>query len=68
MSWSKQLGSIIDQFDIEGINHTYGMFGADRDGNGVHTIGSIKASTRLRAIEVARFNYYDPVVWSHVRK
>lgn len=68
ITWSKQLGSIRNYFDDEGLNHTFGLFGADRDGNGIYRNGSVKSSVRLRALEVARFNFYDPVVWCHLRK
>jgi len=37
-----------------------GIHGADRNGNGVLDRGPIPAGTRLRAIEIARYNYYDP--------
>lgn len=37
-----------------------GLFGADRNWNQILDRGPIPASVRLRAIEVARFNCYDP--------
>ena len=67
-SKGEKLASIRNFFDVEGLNHTFGFFGADRDGNGVYKNGTLRASTRLRATEVARFNYYDPIVWCHLRK
>ncbi len=39
-----------------------GRFGADRDGNGVLSWGPTPVNTRLRAREVGRFIYYDPVM------
>ena len=39
-----------------------GRFGADRDGNGVLTRNAVSASQRMRAREVGRFVYYDPVL------
>lgn len=44
-----------------------GQWGADRNGNGVCDRGPIKAATRIRAVEVGRFVFYDPVVWSSIR-
>lgn len=40
-----------------------GAFGADRNGNGTLDIGPVKKNVRLRAREIARYNYYDPVLW-----
>jgi hypothetical protein len=40
-----------------------GAFGADRNHDGVFSIGSIRKSDRLRAELIARFNYYDPIAW-----
>ncbi len=37
-----------------------GRFGVDRNGNGVHDVGPLRTSVRLRAAPVARFNLYDP--------
>ncbi len=39
-----------------------GRFGADRDGSGGLTRNTFPASQRMRAREVARFVYYDPVM------
>jgi type II secretory pathway pseudopilin PulG len=36
-----------------------GVFGADRNGNGKFDRGNVPSSVRLRAVTVARFNYYD---------
>lgn len=38
-----------------------GAWGADRNGDGSLTIGSIPAGNRLRAVPVDRFTFYDPV-------
>jgi hypothetical protein len=40
-----------------------GLFGADRNGNGVFDRGATPAAVRLRATEVGRFNFYNPRVW-----
>lgn len=45
-----------------------GAHGADRNGNGVFDRGSIPASTRMRASEVARFVVYDPVTYGSLRR
>nr|MDA3959990.1 hypothetical protein [Planctomycetota bacterium] len=37
-----------------------GLFGADRDADGVLDRGPLPASTRMRAVEVARYTIYDP--------
>jgi len=37
-----------------------GLYGADRNGNQLLDRGTLPSSVRLRATEVARFNYYDP--------
>ncbi len=37
-----------------------GLFGADRNGNSRLDRGPLPASVRLRAVEVARINFYDP--------
>lgn len=58
---------VIELVDREMIGHVFGQFGADRNGNTRFDRGDLKASTRLRATEVARFNYYDPVAWTHLR-
>ncbi len=39
-----------------------GVFGADRNFNGTYDRGPIKADNTVEAIEVARFNFYDPIV------
>jgi hypothetical protein len=36
-----------------------GNFGADRNGNGKLDRGTVPRAVRLRAVSVARFNYYD---------
>jgi hypothetical protein len=36
-----------------------GLYGADRNANGRFDRGSVPASVRMRALPVARFNYYD---------
>ena len=40
-----------------------GAFGADRNGNGRFDSGPVPASTRMQALEIARFNFYDPIAW-----
>ncbi len=45
-----------------------GRFGADRDGNGSLSVGSVPPGVRLRAREVGRFVYYDPVLPLSTRK
>lgn len=44
-----------------------GMFGADRNGNRRLDIGTVPPSVRMRAVSVARFNIYQPRVWSGLR-
>jgi hypothetical protein len=44
-----------------------GLHGADRNGNRRLDIGPVPASARLRATTVARFNLYQPRVWSGLR-
>ena len=44
-----------------------GLYGADRNGNKRLDIGPIPPSVRLRAINVARFNFYNPRVWTGLR-
>lgn len=44
-----------------------GIFGADRNGNQRFDVGSVPASVRMRAVSVARFNVYQPRVWSGLR-
>ncbi len=39
-----------------------GHWGADRNGNGKLDIGPIPKSTRLKAVKVADFNFYDPIM------
>ncbi|MBA3707310.1 MAG: hypothetical protein H0W83_00655 [Planctomycetes bacterium] len=55
---------------IEKSNPYYavGAFGADRNHNGKYDIGKVPATSRMRAAEVARFNYYDPIAWTSLRK
>ena len=38
-------------------------FGADRNGNGRFDKGKVPKNRRLQAEVVARFNFYDPVMW-----
>jgi hypothetical protein len=38
---------------------TVGNHGADRNGNGIYDQGRLPAHIRLKAVSVARFNYYD---------
>ena len=41
-----------------------GAFGADRNRDGkLKTDGTVNPSERMRATEVARFNFYDPAAW-----
>lgn len=44
-----------------------GLWGADRNGNGQFDRGQIPKTTRMRAVEVARFVFYDPVGWTAQR-
>jgi hypothetical protein len=44
-----------------------GRYGADRNFNRVLDRGPLTPSVRIRAIQVARFNYYDPRVPAVVR-
>jgi len=44
-----------------------GLFGADRNGNKRLDVGPVPASVRMRAVSVARFNFYNPRVWSGLR-
>jgi hypothetical protein len=46
---------------------SFGYWGADRNQNGVYDRGPIPSTSRMRATEVARFNYYDPVGWTTLR-
>ncbi|GDY11343.1 hypothetical protein LBMAG53_02200 [Planctomycetota bacterium] len=41
-----------------------GLFGADRNGNGVFDRGPVPATQRMRAVEVGRVVFYDPVAWT----
>jgi hypothetical protein len=45
-----------------------GTFGADRNGDGEFTEGTIESHVRMEAREVARFNFYDPVAWVSLRR
>jgi prepilin-type N-terminal cleavage/methylation domain-containing protein len=48
--------------------HIYlGMYGADRNGNKQFDVGPVPTSVRMRAINVARFNFYQPRVWAGLR-
>jgi hypothetical protein len=42
-----------------------GHWGADRNGNGVLDVGPVPAGARMRAVHVADFVYYDPVLRVH---
>jgi hypothetical protein len=64
---NKATASIVELVDKEYIGHGFGQFGADRNGNTKFDRGEVPASSRMRASEVARFNYYDPVAWTHLR-
>lgn len=44
-----------------------GLWGADRNGNRRLDIGPVPTSVRMRAMSVARFNVYQPRVWSGLR-
>ncbi|MFW5692571.1 MAG: hypothetical protein ACOCX3_04395, partial [Chloroflexota bacterium] len=39
-----------------------GIFGADRNFNGSYDRGPIRSDNTIQATEVARFNFYDPIV------
>ncbi|HYE07856.1 MAG TPA: hypothetical protein VEL07_20230 [Planctomycetota bacterium] len=45
----------------------FGVWGADRNGNGVWDRGPLPASTRMRALPVGRWNYYDRRMISALR-
>jgi hypothetical protein len=47
---------------------TLGYWGADRNGDGVCNVGPVPKTTRMRAVEVARFVYYDPVAHTGLQK
>jgi prepilin-type N-terminal cleavage/methylation domain-containing protein len=36
-----------------------GVWGADRNGNGIYDTGIVPASVRLRAVTISRWNFYD---------
>jgi hypothetical protein len=58
-------GVIIDNNDKVrpiGGGGAFGIWGADRNGNGRFDKGAIRPGQRLRAIEVARFVIYDPTI------
>jgi hypothetical protein len=42
-----------------------GHWGADRNGNGVLDVGPVPSGSRMRAVHVADFVYYDPVLRVH---
>ncbi len=46
----------------EGPDALLGHFGADRNNNRILDIGPIPKTTRMRALTIARFNVYDPVM------
>lgn len=52
---------------ISNKNVYLGMFGADRNGNRRLDIGPVPTSVRMRAIKIARFNVYNPRVWTGLR-
>ncbi len=39
-----------------------GLFGADRNGDGEYDRGPLPTSTRMKAVTVTRFNFYDRIV------
>lgn len=41
-----------------------GTWGADRNANGVWDRGRVPANSRMKAEEVARFPFYDPIMWT----
>jgi hypothetical protein len=41
-----------------------GTWGADRNANGIWDRGRIPSNVRMSAEEVARFPFYDPVIWT----
>ncbi len=45
-----------------------GLWGADRNHNGRFDRGPIPTAMRMRASEIARFNYYDPIAWTTLRR
>jgi hypothetical protein len=44
-----------------------GLWGADRNGSGAFDRGPVPRSMRMRAVTVARFNFYNTRVWSGLR-
>jgi hypothetical protein len=44
-----------------------GLYGADRNGNKRLDVGPVPSSVRMRAVSVARFNFYNPRVWAGLR-
>jgi hypothetical protein len=44
-----------------------GLYGADRNGNKRFDVGTVPTSVRMRASSVARFNFYNPRVWTGLR-
>ena len=44
-----------------------GLYGADRNANGLLDRGPVPTSVRLRAVQVGRFNYYDLRVPATIR-
>ncbi len=57
-SWYKFYWS----YAVAGSDIVLGHWGADRNGNRNFDVGPVPASTRMRALVVARFNIYDPVL------
>ncbi|TVR12357.1 MAG: hypothetical protein EA401_09220, partial [Planctomycetota bacterium] len=44
-----------------------GLWGADRNGNGRFDRGPLPANQNIRAMEVGRYVFYDPVMWVPTR-
>ncbi|HEX3135806.1 MAG TPA: hypothetical protein VHX44_19745 [Planctomycetota bacterium] len=53
--------------DVEARRTFAGVYGADRNFNKKLDRGPVPRSVRLRAVEVARFNFYDPRIQTVVR-
>jgi hypothetical protein len=68
VSRNSQLDTLRMYVDKDGLANWAGQWGADRNGNGRFDIGGTPPSTRLRAVEIARFSVYDPITWLHVRR
>ncbi|MBA3707582.1 MAG: hypothetical protein H0W83_02035 [Planctomycetes bacterium] len=48
--------------------YAMGLWGADRNHNGTFDRGCVPATQRMRAAEIARFNFYDPIAWTTLRR